>query len=249
MIENTILKKNRAGQRVLLFGMTFPSTELVELAARAGFEALNLDGEHGTFSPEAIDAHCRLANALGMSVMARVPDLRASTINLFLDRGVQGVMGPHVESGEEAQALVDACLYPPDGKRSWGGGRGTLYNDDVAITAKHGDRLGFARWANANMVVLAQVESKRGRDNLDAILAVRGLTGIAAGSFDLAGSLGHPGNPGHADVVRADSDTAARARRAGKTWFGDMTARIGPQELMLGAGRAFCVQNAGAALG
>jgi len=99
------------------------------------------------------------------------------------------------------------------------------------------------------MVVLAQVESKRGRDNLDAILAARGLTGIAAGSFDLAGSLGHPGNPGHADVIRADSDTAARARRAGKTWFGDMTARIGPQELMLGAGRAFCVQNAGAALG
>lgn len=249
MIDNTILRKNRAGRRALLFSMTFASTPLVELAAQAGFDAVNLDGEHGVFTIDDVDVHCRVANALGMSVMARVPDLRASTINLFLDRGVQGVMGPHVETAAEAQALADACLYPPQGQRSWGGGRGTHYNDDARLEAKHGGRLGFARWANANMIVLAQIESKRGHDNLEAILGVRGLTGLAAGSFDLAGSLGHPGDPHHEDVVRLDRAAAAGARRAGKAWFADMVARTGPAELMLGEARAFCAQHAAARLG
>jgi 4-hydroxy-2-oxoheptanedioate aldolase len=243
MIDNTILKRNRQGLRARVFLMTFPSTPLVELAAQAGFDAVHLDGEHGAWDVESVDVHCRVANALGMSVMARVPDCRPATINLFLDRGIQGVMAPHVETGEEARALVDACLYPPAGKRSWGGGRGTLFNDDERLTAVHGGRLGFARWANENMIVLAQVESKRGYDDLDAILAVPGLTGIAGGSFDLAGSLGHPGEPQHADVVRVEHDTIERTRRVGKRWFFDIILRIGPQELMLGAAREFCVRN------
>ena len=55
MIENTILKKNKEGKKANVFGLTFPSLELVELAAHAGFDAINCDGEHGLFSPEAID--------------------------------------------------------------------------------------------------------------------------------------------------------------------------------------------------
>ena len=38
MIENTILKKNRQGLKALVFALPFPSTELIELAARAGFD-------------------------------------------------------------------------------------------------------------------------------------------------------------------------------------------------------------------
>ena len=86
----------------------------------AGFDFIHLDGEHGLFSPESIDEMCRVADGFGLTVTARVPDIRASTINQFLDRGVMGVMGPHVETAEEAQALVDACRYVPDGQRSWG---------------------------------------------------------------------------------------------------------------------------------
>ncbi|MGH2459443.1 MAG: hypothetical protein ACRDIY_11310, partial [Chloroflexota bacterium] len=67
MIENTILKKNRQGLKALVFGMPFPSTELVELAARAGFDAINLDGEHGVFTPASVDLICRVANGYGMS--------------------------------------------------------------------------------------------------------------------------------------------------------------------------------------
>ena len=47
MIENSILKKNREGKKALVLALTWPSTEAIELAARVGFDAVNLDGEHG----------------------------------------------------------------------------------------------------------------------------------------------------------------------------------------------------------
>lgn len=243
MIENTILRKNRQGLKALVFQLTFPSAPLVELAVQAGFDAVSLDGEHGAFTPESVDLICALANGHGLSVTARVPNLAPSTINLWLDRGIQGVVGPHVETGEEAQGLADACLFPPDGWRSWGGGRGTEFNDPVKLEAVYGGKLGFARWANANMLVTAQIESRRGHGNLDAILRVGGLGGITGGPNDFAASLGHPGQPDHPDRVRFTADAEARARRAGKHVASDLVATLGIQELMLGRAREFAAAH------
>jgi 2-keto-3-deoxy-L-rhamnonate aldolase RhmA len=243
LIENTILAKNRRGLKALSFALPFPSTELVELAARAGFDAISLDGEHGVFTPETVDLHCRVANGYGMSVTARVPSLDPWMINLWLDRGVQGVVGPHVDTGEDAQRLADACLFPPDGRRSWGGWRGTEFNEDAFLNQTHGGKPGFMRWANANMLVFCQIESKRAYDNLDAILAVKGLTGIAGGPNDFAASLGHPGEPELPERVRLTDDAEARARAAGKRVMSDLVVGTGAQELMLGAARDFVRQH------
>jgi len=242
MIENTILKKNRQGLKALVFALPFPSTELVELAARAGFDAINLDGEHGVFTPASVDLTCRVANGYGMSVTARVPSIDAHLINLWLDRGIQGILGPHVETGEAAQHLCDACLFPPDGKRSWGGWRGTEFNDDAYLNEKFGGKLGYMRWANANMIVSAQIESKTAFDNLDAILAVTGLTSIAGGPNDFAASLGHPGEPDHPERQRLSREADDLARKAGKTL--GKTVTMGIQEMMLVAGRQFVRQHA-----
>jgi 2-keto-3-deoxy-L-rhamnonate aldolase RhmA len=239
VIENSILKRNREGYKALAFGLTFPSTELVELAARAGFDAISLDGEHGAFTPESVDLICRVANGYGMSVTARVPSIEPYVINLWLDRGVQGILGPHIETGEEAQRLVDACLFPPEGKRSWGGGRGTEFNEDHELDARYGGKGGFARWTNANMIVEAQIESKKAYDNLDAILAVKGLTAIAGGPNDFAASLGYPQQPDHPKRQRLTADAEARARKAGKLASQDLRVTMAIQELMLSSGRDF----------
>jgi 4-hydroxy-2-oxoheptanedioate aldolase len=239
VIENTILKKNRQGLKALVFALPFPSTEVVELAARAGFDAISLDGEHGVFTPASVDLICRVANGYGLSVTARVPSIDAYMINLWLDRGIQGIVGPHVETGADAQRLVDACLFPPDGKRSWGGWRGTEFNEDNFLNEKFGGKLGYMRWANANMIVSAQMESKSAFDHLDEILAVKGLTALAGGPNDFAASLGHPGEPDHSERQRLTREADERARRAGKYAGGDMTVTLGIQELMLGVGRAF----------
>ena len=239
MIENTILKRNKQGLKARSFALPFPSTELIELAARAGFDAISLDGEHGVFTPASVDLLCRVANGYEMSVTARVASIDAYFINLWLDRGVQGILGPHVETGEEAQRLADACLFPTDGRRSWGGWRGTEFNEDAYLSEKFGGKLGYMRWANENMIVSAQIESKRAFDNLDSILAVKGLTSIAGGPNDFAASLGHPGEPEHPERQRLSREADERARKAGKRAGGDMTVTLGIQEMMLGQGREF----------
>ncbi len=248
MIENTILKANREGRKAVVAGLTFPSAEIVELVAHAGFDAVNLDGEHGAFSPDAVDQTCRLANALGMSVVARVASIDPFWINLFLDRGVQGILGPHIESREDAQKLADACLFPTAGWRSWGGGRGTLFNDDHGL-AKHGGKPGFSKWANDNMIVSAQIESKKGYDNLDAILSVKGLMAIAGGPNDFAASLGHPSEPDHPERQRLTAEIEDRTRKAGKVAYGDVMSTMAIQELVLGSARTFVEQHRDAKVG
>ena len=249
MIENSILKANREGRKAVTFALVFPSLHLVELAAHVGFDAISLDGEHGYFPETAIDDICRVANGYGMSVTARVPDNAAYQINLYLDRGIQGVTGPHINSGAEAQALADACLFPVEGKRSWGGGRGTEFNDQHVLDEKYGGKLGFAKWSNDNMIVVAQIEDKKAWDNLDDILAVPGLSGVTGGPHDFAQSLGHPGEPDHPERVAATLDVEKRARAAGKTAGADLATGTGVAELMLSEARAFVAAHRNDKLG
>src|SRR5882724_213614 len=166
-------------------------------------------------------------------------------INLWLDRGLQGILGPHIDTREEAERLVAACLFPTAGRRSWGGGRGTLFNEDAEINARHAGKLGFATWTNENMIVEAQIESKTAYDNLDAILSVPGLHAIAGGPNDFAASLGHPGEPDHPERQRLSQEADDRARAAGKQAGGDSAMTLSIQELLLSTGREFVRTYAG----
>jgi len=93
------------------------------------------------------------------------------------------------------------------------------------------------------MIVMAQIESKKAYDNLDEILAVKGLTYIAGGPNDFAASLGHPGEPDHPERQRLTAEIDQRARAAGKKAGGDMSVTMDLQSLILGAGRDFVAQH------
>ncbi|MCH7642688.1 MAG: hypothetical protein IIC30_05350, partial [Chloroflexi bacterium] len=207
--------------------------------ARAGFDAIHLDGEHGAFNPVAVDDIVSVAHAHGMSVTARVPNINANEINRWLDRGLQGIMGPHIENAEEAQALADACLFPPDGRRSWGGGRGTEHGDIEVIEGRYGGKLGFANFANANMLVGAQIESKEAAARADEILAIPGLAAIAWGPHDMAASLGHPGEPEHPEVLAVHEEVEAKVRAAGKHLWSDYATTMDMKAVLIGQGREF----------
>lgn len=246
MIENTIFVRNRQGKKALSLSMTFPMPELVEYAALAGFHAIHLDGEHGAFSSTDVDQIVNIAHAHGLSVKARVPNIRADAINQWLDRGIQGIMAPHIETGAQAQQLVDACYFAPKGHRSWGTHRGTAFNDETLLTTRYGSRGAFAEFADANMLVYAQVESQKGYENLDEILAVKGLHAIAFGPFDLGFSLGLAGaGAEHPEIERIQTDMETRARAAGKRLARDYFVDLGVVPAFLQAGRAFVAKHEG----
>ncbi len=241
---NKIFKKNKQGKQGLGLGLVYPSAEAIEIIGMlGGFDFVHLDGEHGLFSPESIDEMCRVADGFGLTVTARVPDISGSTINLFLDRGVTGIMGPHIETAEEAQVLVDACLFGPDGQRSWGGGRGNYYNHVSLLDIPGSERTETMRQTNANMLVLCQLESTRAFENLDAILEVKGINAYVFGPNDLAQSMGLPGQPEHPDVVTAQRQVADRIHDAGGKLHSDLMAMIELRHLIVDGAQQFLADN------
>ncbi|HCV27783.1 MAG TPA: aldolase/citrate lyase family protein [Dehalococcoidia bacterium] len=238
MPENRIFAANRAGKKAHLLQFHHPSTELIELAAMAGMDGVDLDGEHGHFTLTEIDAICRQANAYGMTVTARVPAIDGSVINGYLARGVQGITGPHMESAEQARLLVDTCLFLPEGARSWGPARGNVYGHYDAISDLHGGNTEFLANANANMLVVAQIESRLGVEKVDEILSVEGIDCVTFGPNDLSASLGYPGQPGHPDVVDAHRHITKRVRAHGKRLLSDRMTTIRATTIVLDAVRA-----------
>ena len=70
--------------------------------------------------------------------------------------------------------------------------------------------------ANAELCLIVQVETTVALANLDAILSVDGVDGVFIGPSDLSASMGHLGDPGHAEVVSAINDGLERIIAAGK---------------------------------
>ncbi len=245
MIENSIIARNSTGKKARSLNFTYPTLEAVEFAYRAGFDSIHLDGEHGAFSPPEIDNMVAAAHMGGMTVTCRPRNFEPTEIIMWLDRGIQGIMAPHVETGEQAEALVEACLFDPRGHRSWGTHRGTEFNDTEILSSRFGGRKNFTEFANDNMLIFAQVESHKGYENLNDILAVENLTAITYGHFDLALSMHMPGEGlGNPKIDAIQADMEVRSRAAGKGLMSDYFVMVNLQDLITQNGRNFVKANA-----
>ena len=99
--------------------LTFPQPSIIELMAIVGIDYVYLDGEHGAFDNRDIEYACVTAERHGITPIARIPDPSAPTICRFLDRGIRGIVVPHVDTIETAREVVDAAYFGPVGNRSF----------------------------------------------------------------------------------------------------------------------------------
>lgn len=204
--------KTAAQTRETIYGLhlTFPSPALIEMLVSQDLDFVYLDGEHGAFDLHDVEDCCRAADIAGLIPIARVPDISSGMINRFLDRGVQGIIGPHIVTRVDAERLVQACYFAPLGQRSWGDSRGEGYG--IAISDMPKRRLEI----NERISVGAMIEEKETLDNLDAILEVPGIDYFNFGMQDLAQSLGHPGQSSHPDVKAFVDEASTRIHAAGR---------------------------------
>jgi 2-keto-3-deoxy-L-rhamnonate aldolase RhmA len=230
--SNRILTKIATGQKAYGCTFTFPCEELIELAGIAGYDYVFLDGEHGSFTTETIERLCRTADAAGVTPVARVPDIQFPTILRYLDRGIMGIMGPHICTGADAQQLADACRFVPEGKRSFGSGRGT----DWGVPEARGESM---KQLNQQILVMALLEDKEALDNLDEILSVGGIDTFSYGPNDLAQSMGQPGQPDHPEVLAAMEQATAKIRSAGKKMMGDVMVSARAAEMFVEVSREY----------
>ena len=238
MRVNNVITKMKAGQKAYGCSLTFPSTAVVELMGQAGLDHVQFDAEHGPFTPESLDDLCRVADMAGLTPMARVPNIDPSTILRFLDRGIMGILGPHITTGERARQLADACRYVPQGKRSFGSGRGAYYGEFPSGQE-------YMEHTNSQILVMAQLEDIEVLENLDGILSVDGIDLFSSGAQDIAQSMGLPGQPNHPRVKEFEAEVAAKVHAAGKKMTSDVIAAIGAARLFLDGARAFLSAETG----
>jgi 4-hydroxy-2-oxoheptanedioate aldolase len=228
MATNNRVKQAIADKRPIRgLHLTFAAPSIIELMAIVGIDYVYLDGEHGAFEGRDIEHACLAAERHGITPIARIPDPSASTIVRFLDRGIKGIVVPHVDSVEDAEAVVDAAYFGPAGNRSFGGGR-------PKFQAGIPDMPAFFAEANQDVCVSIMIETRGALAAADAIAKLPGIDYMSFGLNDLAQSLGHPGNTAHADVAAAVADATQRIHAVGKMvredfisvgWINDILVR------------------------
>jgi 2-keto-3-deoxy-L-rhamnonate aldolase RhmA len=238
MRTNKVIARMQAGEQACGCNLNFPSTALIELAGRAGFDFVTFDGEHGPFTPQDLDDLCRVADMAGLTPMARVPDIASPTILRFLDRGIMGITGPHITTPEKARQLADACRYVPRGTRSFGSGRGAYFGDFPSGPA-------YMQHTNDNILVIAQLEDVEVLQHLDGILAVPGIDLYTSGAQDIAQSLGLPGQPNHQRVKEFEARVRQAVHAAGKRMAEDVMAAARATDLFLHGAREFLKAHRG----
>lgn len=193
------------GERLIGTLLSLPSPELVEIASDAGFDWLFFDMEHGALEARDILRLVRAARE-PCAPLVRVPENREMWIKKALDTGAAGIIIPHVNSAEDAARAVHWSKYPPEGGRSVGFSRSNRYGTRFQESVES---------ANAETVVIAQVEHIDGIRAIEAILDVSGVDAVFIGPYDLSASLGKPGRIQDLDVrdaIRAAAAACARER-------------------------------------
>ena len=207
--ENRLRTAMAEGRKALGVMLEAPAPWITEyLGLRGGLDVALLDGEHGPVDARDIDEFARACDLTGLTPIARVPDATKAGIGRYHDRGIRGIVVPHVRTAEDARAIVRHTRFFPEGERSYGAGRGERLGAGIADLPAH------CRDWNRTVTIGAMIEDKDALENLDAILAVPGIDYFLFGPNDFAQALGHPGDPGHLDVQRTMAATADRIRAA-----------------------------------
>jgi|TARA_B110000438_G_scaffold303329_1_gene364318 4-hydroxy-2-oxoheptanedioate aldolase len=179
MRKNLLKQIFKEGKAAINGWLQIPNSLTAELMANQDWDSLTLDMQHG-----AIDYDAAFMMLQSISTTNVVPMVRANwnepgQIMKILDAGAYGVICPMVNNAKEAKQFVNACMYPPDGIRSYGPIRGAIYGG-----------LDYREKANEEILKFAMIETKESLNNLNEIMQTPGLDGIYIGPGDLSLSLG-----------------------------------------------------------
>jgi 2-keto-3-deoxy-L-rhamnonate aldolase RhmA len=187
----------------------FLSPGLPAILEGAGSDFVFYDMEHSGFSFSEMKAQLSYCRGLGLVPLVRPPGKSYSNTARLLDLGAMGFLFQMVESAEEAAELVRWTRYPPDGMRGamFGGAHDDYSADPIPDTMAA---------AHARTQVCVLIETAKGLQNVEEIMAVPGVDVAHLGHADLSLSLGIPGQFNHPQLQGAIDRIVAACNANGK---------------------------------
>ena len=178
MRKNKLKKLLRDGTPVFNGWLQIPSSVSAEIMANQPWDSLTIDMQHGLVDyPNALSM-LQSISTTDVTPMVRVNWNEPGQIMKVLDAGSYGIICPMVSNKKDAEKFVQACMYPPNGFRSFGPMRGLLYGGND-----------YAKFANEEILKFAMIETREALENLDDIMSVKGIDGIYIGPLILVWQL------------------------------------------------------------
>jgi len=209
---NSIKKKLKNGERV--YGTMIKEARNVNIAEYleiAGFDYFVIDMEHAFFDMSDIAPILEYARKTSVTSVVRIPRLDYAYVAKTLDMGAEGIWVPHLDTVEEAKALVSYGKYPPEGRR---GAAIPVYRQKERQEFK--EAADYFRAVNEETLLIAQMESAEAIRNVEAITAVPGIDVAMMGTQDLSLDMGYPGQGNHPEMRAAVQKVVDACKKNGK---------------------------------
>jgi len=215
-----------------------------EILARAGFDWLIIDLEHGIATESELLAHLHAMGGTPTAALVRPQSGERLRIGRALDLGAHGLMVPRMDTPDQVREAVSFMRYPPDGTRGLalstrGAGLGERAHADVSSI-------------NPRITGVIQIESPSAVEHAAEIAAIDGVDVLFVGPADLSHSLGVPGrfdDPTYLDAIGHVATVAEAAGKAAGILLFDATTvprhrDLGFRFIGLGADGAFIAAGA-----
>ncbi len=192
----SLRQRLQAGETVIGSWINSGSPMIAELMAACGFDFLCVDVEHSAVDlPQTQQLFQAIRSGRpDCAAMVRLHGVDYAFVKRYLDAGACGVVAPLVRTREEAELLVEATKYPPQGLRGVGFCRANAYGVRLEDECAR---------ANDEILVAVQIEHIDAVRNIDAILSVPGIDAAFIGPYDLTASMGITAQFDHPDYLAA----------------------------------------------
>lgn len=205
--EPNRLKRNLAAGKVCLGAtLTMNSPVVAEILSHIGLDWLWFETEHSSLDDDIVLGMLQAANGADVSTVIRVPWNDKTMIKRALDLGPDGIILPLVNTREEAEYAVRAMKYPPMGERGAGLGRAQCYGMHMGE---------YLQTANDEVTTILMIEHIKAVENIEQIIAVKGVDSVMVGALDLSGSMGMLGQTSDPKVEGAVQKVLAACKKAG----------------------------------
>ena len=203
-----IFREKLAAEEPLIgqFLAEFSGPAIVNVLARAGFDFVMIDCEHGNYSFRDIETMLEAGWNAGICMLVRTADTSRSLITKALDAGAAGIVVPAIDSLEQVRAVVRASKYRPIGRRGVHLFRGHTRHRAV-------DPQRFMEEANHDLLTFVQIELAKAVEVTEEIAATDGVDGVYIGPGDLSSDLGIAGQWDAPQVTKAMEQVITACRK------------------------------------
>ncbi len=195
----------RSGKRVYGTMIVSTSPKWLDIIDQLNLDFVFIDTEHIAIDRELLSWMCHGYNGKGLLPIVRIPSPDPYQACMVLDAGAKGLVAPYIESVDEVKQLQGAVKYRPlKGQKlsDFINGKSTLEPGLAEYLERHND----------NNVMIINIESRTGIENLDEMLKVPGLDAVLVGPHDLSCNLGIPEQYDHPEFLDAVEKIIRKAR-------------------------------------